>query len=164
LNGKDLAWYRFAMKKIKVAKPEWWEQGVRFECQGSGRCCVSRGEFGFVYLTLEDRKRMGKLLKISTGEFTRRYTAKTDGVYHVKDAKGPDCLFLKNNRCEVYEARPVQCRTWPFWPEVMGAKTWAKEVKAFCPGVGKGKTVSAQDIRATLAEQTQWETDLTHGR
>ncbi len=150
--------------KEKSAKPKWWEQGVRFECQGSGRCCVSRGQYGFVYLTAEDRKRMGRLLKISTGEFTRKYCGKTDGVFHLKDGTGPDCIFLKNNRCEVYEARPIQCRTWPFWPEVMNAKTWAKEVAAFCPGVGKGDYVNAQDIRATLELQKKWEDDLVHGR
>lgn len=143
---------------------EWWSEGVRFECQGSGQCCVSRGEYGFVYTTRNDRKRLGKLLKMTTAEFTRRFTARTDGVFHLKDGETPDCIFLKNNRCEVYEARPIQCRTWPFWPEVMNAKTWAKEVKAFCPGVGKGKVVNAQDIKATLALQTKWEEDLTHGK
>ena len=150
--------------KEKTPKAQWWEKGVRFECQGSGRCCVSRGQYGFVYVTLDDRKKMGKLLNISTGEFTRKFCGKTDGVYHLKDAKGPDCIFLKNNRCEVYEARPIQCRTWPFWPEVMNAKTWAKEVAAFCPGIGKGNYVNAQDIRATLELQKKWEDDLVHGR
>lgn len=151
-------------KETKLsAKEKWWSEGVRFECQGSGRCCVSRGEYGFVYTTKEDRKRLGKLMNLSTADFTRRYLAKTDGVFHLKDGDGPDCIFLKNNRCEVYEARPVQCRTWPFWPEVMNAKTWTKEVKAFCPGVGKGKVVNAQDIRATLEIQKKWEEDLTKG-
>jgi Fe-S-cluster containining protein len=142
----------------------WWSEGVRFECQGSGRCCVSRGEFGYVYLTLEDRRRMAKVLGMTTTAFTRKWCGKTDGVYHLIETPNPECVFLEKNRCKVYEGRPVQCRTWPFWPEVMGAKTWKKEVAAYCPGVGKGKTTSAKEITATLEEQKLWELDLQSGR
>jgi Fe-S-cluster containining protein len=27
------------------------------------------------------------------------------------------CAFLDGARCTVYEARPTQCRTFPFWKE-----------------------------------------------
>lgn len=152
------------MKKSteKNENKEWWGQGVRFQCQGSGKCCVSRGEFGFVYLTLDDRRRMAKVLKMSTSAFTRKHCAMTDGVYHLKETEA-DCRFLEGTRCGVYAGRPVQCRTWPFWPEVMSAKTWATSVKAFCPGVGKGPLVSGSKIREILDEQKKWETDLTSG-
>ena len=33
------------------------EKGIRFECQGSGNCCVSRGAYGFVYLSKRDIKK-----------------------------------------------------------------------------------------------------------
>lgn len=146
------------------AKKEWWAKGVQFECQGSGQCCVSRGEYGFVYMTGSDRKRMASVLKLSTAEFTRKYCGKTDGVFHLKDGKGPDCIFLKNNKCSVYEGRPDQCRTWPFWPEVMNAKTWKKEVATFCPGVGKGRVYTAEEIRTAMEKQAASEFDLIHGR
>lgn len=140
---------------------EWWRDGVQFQCQGSGKCCTSHGEFGFVYLTLEDRKRFAKHLKMRTGEFTKKYCDKTGGIWHLKeDPKNPDCMFLKNKGCSVYEARPTQCRTWPFWPEVMGAKEWAKEVKAFCPGVGKGKIWSEKEIVKALNDQLDSEDQL----
>jgi Fe-S-cluster containining protein len=142
---------------------KWWAEGVQFECQGSGRCCVSHGEFGFVYLTGDDRKKMAGLLKLTTSAFTRKYCRMTDGVWHLKDGEGPECIFLKNKRCTVYEARPVQCRTWPFWPEVMGAKAWKKEVAQFCPGVGKGPVRRPEEIQKTLDEQIDWENKLKHG-
>jgi uncharacterized protein len=136
----------------------WWDKGIKFECQGSGKCCTSHGEYGFVYMNLEDRRRMAKHLKLSTTAFTKKYCAKTKGVYHLIERKdNPDCLFLNNKRCGVYEGRPTQCRTWPFWPEVMNAKTWNKEVKTFCPGVGKGKLISAKVIEKTLKEQDRSE-------
>lgn len=134
----------------------WWSEGVRFECQGSGKCCLSRGQYGYVYLTLEDRRRFARFLKISTSRFTREYCAKTKGYFHLKEDKGAvDCRFLKDKKCSVYEARPTQCRTWPFWPEVMSPKAWAKDVKAFCPGVGKGKLYTHDEIKARLDEQAR---------
>ena len=128
-----------------------WDKGIRFECQGSGRCCVSRGGYGYVYLTLEDRRRFAQYFGISTLSFTRRYCAKTDGHFHLKKLEGP-CEFLDGKRCGVYEARPTQCRTWPFWPELMNARTWDREVKAFCPGVGKGRLYTRAEIEEQLKQ------------
>lgn len=135
-------------------KKLWWQEGVQFECQGSGKCCTSHGEFGFVFLTLADRRKMAKFLKMSTPAFTRKYCEKHGGVWHLIEKKDqPDCMFLKNKRCSIYEARPMQCRTWPFWPEVMGAKEWNTEVKSFCPGVGKGRVIPAEEIKVALKKQ-----------
>ena len=36
---------------------KFYENGIKFECQGSSNCCVSRGNFGFVYLSSEDLKK-----------------------------------------------------------------------------------------------------------
>ena len=142
---------------------EWWAKGVRFECQGSGNCCVSRGEYGFVYMTLKDRKRMAADLKMPLADFTKKYCAKTDGVHHLIDGKGPECVFLVDSKCSVYHGRPDQCRSWPFWPEVMSAKRWKKEVATFCPGIGKGRVWEAEEIREILDVQSKSEYDLVTG-
>lgn len=143
-------------------KENWWQKGVRFECQGSGKCCTSHGEYGFVFMTLDDRRRMAKHLKIPTSAFTRKYCDNTNGAYHLKeDPKNTDCMFLKGKACGIYEARPVQCRTWPFWPDVMNAKTWKKEVVSFCPGIGKGRKYSGAEIEKILQEQAASEDALT---
>lgn len=138
------------MKKPNDATP-FYADGLKFECQGSGKCCTSHGEFGFVYLTLDDRKRFAKFFKLSTSAFTKKYCSKHNGIWHLnEDPKNPDCSFLINKRCSVYEARPTQCRTWPFWPEVMNAKSWQKDVASFCPGVGKGTLHTAKEIEAVM--------------
>ncbi len=137
---------------------DWWHKGIRFECQGSGKCCSSHGEYGYVYMTLDDRKRMAYHLKLNTKEFTNKFCRKTDGYHHLKLMKDSEaCLFLEGKQCSVYEGRPSQCRTWPFWPEVMNAKTWNDEVASFCPGVGKGKLHSKDEIEAALAEHSDAE-------
>lgn len=136
-----------------------WKNGIRFECQSSGKCCTSRGEFGYVYLTPEDRQKMAEHLDLSTEEFTEKHCAKSPGgIWALKEIKErPDCQFLKLGKCSIYEARPTQCRTWPFWPEMMNAKSWNKDVVNYCPGVGKGRLISVAEIEKTLSEQIQSE-------
>jgi hypothetical protein len=104
-----------------------------------------------VYLTLQDRQRLARTLRIPTRQFTREYCENTDGLFHLKES-GPDCMFLSDKRCSVYDGRPTQCRTWPFWPENMSAKTWTA-IAAECPGVGKGRVVPAEEIRQILCQQ-----------
>jgi Fe-S-cluster containining protein len=135
----------------KVAEKKFWADGIKFECQGTGRCCVSRGDYGYVYLTLADRQRFAKHFNITTSRFTRDYCEKTEGWYHLKEFKSA-CRFLEGTKCTAYEARPTQCRTWPFWPENMNAKAWQKEVVAYCPGVGRGRHYSANEIKALMAQ------------
>ncbi len=133
------------------AAEAFYAKGIRFECQGSGKCCMSRGTHGYVYLTLADRKRFAGHLGIDVRTFDRRYCERTDGHIHLKNPAA-DCQFLDGKRCSVYEGRPSQCRTWPFWPENMNAKSWNREIKTFCPGVGKGRVYTQEEINGLLAE------------
>ena len=133
-------------------------EGVRFECQGSGKCCTSRGSYGYVYLTSKDVTRFANHFKLTRAQFLKTHTLKHNGYVALKnppaDQDQNDCVYLEGgNRCGAYEARPEQCRTWPFWPENMNSKTWKTEVAAYCPGIGKGKLYTFEEIKNILDEQ-----------
>lgn len=132
-----------------MTKKKFYDDGLRFECQGSGKCCTSRGAYGYVYLTLKDRKRFAAHFGLTTTQFTKEHCENTEGYLHLKNPER-NCGFLEGKRCGVYEARPEQCRTWPFWPENMGAKGWTKEVAAYCPGIGKGRIHTKEEIEEQL--------------
>jgi Fe-S-cluster containining protein len=117
---------------------------------------VSRGQYGYVYVTLEDRRALARLLGLATGAFTRKYCEREGGIWKLRDFN-ENCRFLEGKRCGVYEARPTQCRTWPFWPETMTAKGWAREVAAFCPGVGRGRIWERHEIEDALKRQQRSE-------
>tara|TARA_B100001123_G_C15301688_1_gene1021251 strand:- start:2232 stop:2591 length:360 start_codon:yes stop_codon:yes gene_type:complete len=98
-------------------------------------------------LSLNDIKRFAKYFKISIDNFIKKYCSNQDGYYHlIEKNKNGNCIFLKNKQCTVYKARPVQCRTWPFWKENLNAKRWNNEIINFCPGIGKGKLYSNKEI------------------
>ncbi len=137
-----------------LGRKKFYSDGIHFECQDCGKCCLSRNEYAYVYLTAYDRRRLSDFLNITTREFTINFTDKTDGYLHLK-YPDKDCLFLEDGRCGVYEARPRQCRSWPFWPENMKKKVWEKEVAPYCKGVGKGKLYTAGDIETLVKKERE---------
>lgn len=42
---------------------------------------------------------------------------------------GEGCVFLGDDlKCSIYDARPLQCRTYPYWPRIMHSReTWEAE-------------------------------------
>jgi Fe-S-cluster containining protein len=64
-----------------------------------------------------------------------------------------DCVFLDRGSgkatCSLYEARPSQCRTWPFWSENLTSEAAWQQAKneTPCPGMDTGKLISANEIR-----------------
>ena len=139
------------MKMTKKGK-QFFQDGIRFECQGDGKCCVTRGRYGYVYLSFNDRLRLAAHFHISLTEFTTKYVRKIDGFYELKYTD-KDCPFLEDNKCTVYASRPWQCRTWPFWPENMNSDVWMNEVVPSCPGVGRGRLFSAAEIEEILEKK-----------
>ena len=74
---------------------------------------------------------------------------------------GLDCIFLDRSKkpgkalCSLYDLRPMQCRTWPFWSENLEhPEAWEVAGKG-CPGINTGKTVSLKEIQQALALETQ---------
>lgn len=132
--------------------PSVFQKGLRFECTGCGRCCQARHDYGFIYVDLQERRRLAQQLGITTAAFTRAHCEKTDGWFHLREP-AKDCQFLDGKRCTVYDARPSQCRTWPFWPENMSKKVWNLEVKRDCEGVGTGRLWSREEISGILSKQ-----------
>jgi Fe-S-cluster containining protein len=72
-----------------------------------------------------------------------------------KTEHGYDCTFLDRQTmpgravCSIYEDRPTQCRTWPFWPEnIRTSRDWnAARRRTPCPGMGQGRIVPLEQIR-----------------
>lgn len=141
---------------------------LKFKCQNSGKCCVSRGEVGFVFLTQKDVFRLSVFLNKPVSDFAKQslfdYTRFKKGrslQWHLTNSEGP-CQFLKNKKCSIYEARPQQCRSWPFYPEHMTPKAWAETAK-FCPGIGKGPELSQDEVSKIIGDQEKADWGMSYG-
>jgi uncharacterized protein len=134
---------------------KWYINGLRFACTGCGECCRDHGEYTYVYLVKEDIQAMAETLALSTADFLKKYCLyQEDGLVHLRMGTAR-CPFLENECCMIYEVRPKQCRTWPFWTENLKEATWYSEVTPFCPGTGKGKLFSAEEIETIAAQEEE---------
>ena len=72
---------------------------IKFKCQGSSNCCVSRGLYGFVYLSNKDALKIANFLNISNKIFKKKYCEITDGYLHLKEIhKNGNCQFLDKKK------------------------------------------------------------------
>jgi Fe-S-cluster containining protein len=130
------------------------ETGLRFECTMCGNCCT--GPPGFVHFTEAEARAMAGQLGLEDAEFRARYTHSTPvgpSLREVRTKHGYDCIFLKRDdgkaTCSVYESRPLQCRTWPFWKSNLKSERNWQSIRRTCPGVDQGPLHSPEFIKLT---------------
>ena len=69
------------------------------------------------------------------------------------DKPNHDCVFFQRGvGCTVYEDRPQQCRTWPFWRSVVADKEDWDDAARTCPGMDRGRHHAADEISASAAD------------
>ena len=132
-----------------------YSKGLCFECQQCSYCC--RNEPGYVFLSEEDMSALLKKTGLGRAEFIQRYCKIADlGVekrISIKEKPNNDCIFWEDSGCAVYEARPFQCRSYPFWPMIVeNSKAWENE-KKYCPGIDKGMSHTREEIEDWLAKR-----------
>jgi Fe-S-cluster containining protein len=121
------------MPRKSNPKP-WYHDGLAFDCTACGKCCWAHDGYAHVYVNDAESAAIAKTLGVAFEAFEREYTQFDDeGLRELRFVDG-HCVFLKEGKCSVYAARPVQCKTWPFWPETLKQRVWREEVVPFCPG------------------------------
>lgn len=137
-------------KKISIAaaavtlQETWWRDGLNFGCTGCGKCCQNDGDVWFdidefadlcKYLNLSPEDTIEKYGDFVKGSFIRMKSKKDLSAYGGDDS----CIFLGEDgkKCTVYGARPVQCKTYPYWPRLLSNQSeWDNEavVEDHLPG------------------------------
>lgn len=127
------------------------DKGFKFKCTGCGKCCT--GAPGFVWVTPQEIAALATLLNLTTQEFSKRYVRRVGHRFSLVERKDGDCIFLKDKKlCTVYQARPKQCKTYPFWPQVLKSKeSWEAE-KTYCEGIDheEGDLYTEEEVKQML--------------
>ena len=131
----------------------WYSSGLAFECTQCGNCCSGPGA-GYVWVNEQEVRSLANAMGMSDqlDEVERKFTRRVGTRVSLVEYSDGDCIFLDPNSrtCSVYESRPVQCRTWPFWKSTVNEpKDWAKAAKG-CPGCNQGKLYALQEIQVAL--------------
>ncbi len=129
------------------SKKPWYHEGLPFACQGCGGCCT--GEPGYVWVEPEEIFALARRLKIDLAEFEQKYVRREGRRLSLCEHSNGDCVFYDNEKtcCTVYEDRPRQCRTWPFWASNLRTPEDWEQTCRECPGAGTGPTVSLEEIQ-----------------
>lgn len=121
----------------KDLSPPWYSKGLKFKCTGCGKCCS--GSPGYVWISPEEIEKLADFLKIGLEECVQRYIRQVGPRYSLRElppkADGNvDCVFLDGKACTIYPVRPLQCKTYPWWPQNMESPESWKEVEKECEG------------------------------
>ena len=133
-----------------------YSRGLRFSCKRCSTCC--RFEPGFVFLCDKDVSALKAALKLGHDDFMKlycRWVPNGDGKNRLslKEKLNCDCVFWEKEGCRVYEARPLQCVTFPFWPSVLKDEESWEMAASGCPGMNQGITHSPGSIEKLMSSR-----------
>ena len=101
-----------------------------------GNCCI--GESGYIWITKDEIDALANYKDISVEEVISNDLRKVGYKYSINEVQlSKDnfaCKFfdLNKKQCGIYDVRPSQCRTFPFWDYF---KERIDEVKEECPAI-----------------------------
>ena len=127
------------------------QQPLCFECTACGACCHGDEE-SYIETNKSEIEKIRQHLSLSKKHFNKKHVVQyTDGSLGIRISNAGRCSLLgDNNRCSVYPVRPAQCRSYPFWAEVLKNKyTWRSEARR-CEGINRGKPIDRKLIEEKL--------------
>ncbi len=101
-----------------------------------GNCCI--GESGYIWITQDEIGKLADFQGITAEEVISNDLKKVGYKYSIQEIRLSEnnyaCKFfdLSKKQCGVYDVRPNQCRTFPFWEYF---KENIKELKEECPAI-----------------------------
>lgn len=107
--------------------------GYQFECTKCGKCCKWDG---VVNLNPDDIQRLAEALKIDKSEVIDKYT--NDGKTLKDKPNSKECVFLKNDLCEIHDKKPEQCEDFP------------KKYTSKCPGFKIDRSANMSDYATVV--------------
>lgn len=127
----------------------WYQEGLRFCCTRCGNCCQGPG---YVWVDDDEITVLAEHFNMDADTFQKVYTRKVGRSRSLRDQASEDCIFYdKDQGCLVYEVRPRQCQTWPFWERNLETERDWKATQQRCPGSGQGDLFTVEEITARLA-------------
>ena len=135
-------------------KPFYKETSLRFQCTGCGKCCYGTPGCHYIKLNRSEAEKIRDHLGIGADWFRQRYLETLeDGSFGIRLNETGVCPFLAHDKsCSIYVHRPTQCRTYPFWPEVINTeKEWKDEARR-CEGIDHGAVIPLKEIEKRLRE------------
>ncbi len=129
-----------------------YQDGLQFECTRCSACC--RHDPGWVFLSRNDLEKLCRATGLGEREFIDTWSREVDiGGFKrlsLKEKPNFDCIFWNDGGCSVYEHRPLQCSTYPFWSANLFSRAVWDDLEKSCPGIDRGRRSSRNEIDTLL--------------
>jgi len=135
---------------------DWYSNGLKFSCTQCHSCC--RHDPGYVFLSQPDLDTLCEFHHMDEKIFRRTFCRTVDFTFTKRlsliEKTNFDCIFWDKG-CTVYEARPLQCRSFPFWSSNLHDKDAWDASAIYCPGMNQGKIHTVATINEWLRAREQ---------
>lgn len=131
----------------------WYRDGLKFECTQCGGCCS--GAPGFVWVDEQEIEALAAAVGMEREAFGDKFLRRVGARWSLIEYPDGDCIFLdpQTRGCSVYAARPIQCRTWPFWGSNLKTPADWQETCRDCPGAGSGRLYTVKQIESARKQK-----------
>ena len=134
----------------------WYICGLHFECGQCGRCCSGPNE-GYIWITKPEIELLAKHLNLTVEQLHQEYLKRIGlRISIIEYPQTKDCIFLTNGCCRIYNVRPNQCRTWPFWPDNLKNPNDWNTAAIKCHGINHGRLYTFQEIEKIKSQKCWW--------
>lgn len=147
LVGLGMSLVEYCATYLEGEVPYFEDEALRFECTQCGACCERPG---VIYMEDEDIARIAEHLKISVEEVQSEMLTQEGGLWVIKVTRSRQCRFYVDKKCTIHDIKPLQCKSYPFWPENVCTRADWLEVKPDCEGIDKGRSYDAETVRRIL--------------
>jgi Fe-S-cluster containining protein len=103
-----------------------------------------------VWVTEEEVTAIAEKLGMRREKVMELYVRRVWRRYSLKEKANGDCVMLEGGRCAVYDVRPTQCVTFPFWRENLRTRNDWEELSQHCPGINRGPLIGWEEIEDAL--------------
>jgi Fe-S-cluster containining protein len=121
------------------------KDGLSFRCTACGKCCTGSG--GKVWVNQREREIIADELCMELPEFDAQHadassSSSVKGNRRTLNMVDNHCTFYDPNtrKCTIYTVRPTQCRTYPFWPQIVVSPYDWEVASKECEGIQIGSS------------------------
>lgn len=136
-------------------KKFWEAEGLSFTCTRCGNCCRRPGD---VLLLPHEADAIAERLR---GPGADHHTLngvlwqpEDDGRLRISVPEEEACPLLGPHGCTVHDIKPIQCATYPFWPEILRTRRVWESERPHCEGIDLGpRHYAPAEIKKIMTER-----------
>ena len=108
---------------------------------------------GYVWVVQTEIDALAENVGFDPAVFEAKFVRRIGQRRSLIERANGDCVFFDSvmRRCNVYQSRPRQCRTFPFWQSNLRSEETWRDLCGACPGMGRGRIVPLEQIEDKLA-------------